>query len=336
MYFWENLTDEELLDLKLSDLGLRIDDTWAAPLISKLHSELASKNLNFRPHTWVSDDWFSPDGIPGIAIPFFALHPRLIKLERKMMGFVEGGTELSFMKLLRHEAGHAIDNAFKLRGAKERVELFGKSSNPYPDSYTYKPYSKAYVRHIGEGYAQAHPEEDWAETFAVWLTPKSGWRSKYRGWKALKKLNYLHKRMTGLKGLKPLNNSQECIDSLADSKLTLRKYYEKKALSKRVGGLQAGRPFFGRKLAKVFSPVGRTKGEKLLINKKNLLRKRVAEKAGLYQYEVEPMLKDLLKETRSTGLFVKPGRRQVEAILTDLLVQESRRYKRQGRHRIIM
>ncbi len=331
-YFWEKFTDEELLDLKLSELDLRLDDSLRAPLLSKLNSELKRKNLNFQPHCWVSDEWFSPDGVPGIAIPFFTLHPRLIKLERKIMGYCEGGTENSFMKILRHECGHALDHAFELQGNREREEYFGSTKLAYPDSYTYRPYSKAYVRHIGEGYAQAHPEEDWAETFAIWLTPYSNWREKYKGWGALGKLNCLNRLMGQIKGKKPLIKSKETVDSLADSKLTLRKYYRAKTLSKRV----EGRPFFGKKLNGLFSPIGKISGERLLITKKKLIIKRVAQKTGLYQYEVEPMLKDLLKETRTTGLFVRPGKRRVESALSDLLVKESRRFKRQGRHRVIM
>lgn len=331
-YFWEKFTDEELLDLKLSDLGLCLKDCFAQDAINKLYRELKLKGLDFKPHVWISDEWFSPDGIPGIAVPFYALHPRLVKLERKLIGHVDGATPTGFMKLLRHECGHAIDNAYRLRGAKQRVELFGRSSDKYPSSYTYRPYSKAFVRHFGEGYAQAHPEEDWAETFAVWLTPNSGWRAKYANWPAISKLNYLNKRMLQLKAQKPVNNCKEGVDSLADSNLTLRKYYDKKFLSRRM----KGRPFFGKRLNKIFSPVGRTTGEALLKSKKTLIRKRVAQRSGLYQYEVEPMLKDLLKETKSTGLFVTPGSKGLETQLTELLVQESTRFKRQGRHRIIM
>ena len=30
-------------------------------------------------------------------------------------------------------------------------------------------------------YAASHPEEDFAETFAVWLTPRSNWRQSFPG-----------------------------------------------------------------------------------------------------------------------------------------------------------
>lgn len=331
-YFWENLSDEELLDVNLKDLGLSLEGSWCAPLIKQLERELARKGLLFRPHIWVSDEWFSPEGIPGIAIPFFVLHPRLIKLERKILGQVEGSTELSFMKLLRHECGHAIDHAHHLSKRRGRAAHFGDNDLPYPNDYTYRPYSKNYVRHIGEGYAQAHAEEDWAETFAVWLSPSENWRVKYKGWGALEKLKYMNKVMTELKGRLPRVKSKEVIDSLADSRLTLRKYYARKALSKRI----KGRPFFGKKLKKIFSPSSGTSGENILRTTKNKLRRAVAAQTGLYQYEIEPMLKDLLKETRGNTLYYRGDVKKLETKLTTLLVEESSRFKRQGRHRIVM
>jgi hypothetical protein len=332
-YFWENLSDEELLDINLSDLGLTLDSSWCAPLVKELERELVRKGLLFKPHCWISDEWFSPEGIPGVAIPFYLLHPRLIKLERKMnAGLVEGGTPRAFLRLLRHETGHAIDHGFNLSKRRGREEQFGDIGIPYPNDYTYRPYSKNYVRHLREGYAQAHPEEDWAETFAVWLTPGENWRQKYKGWAALGKLSYMNKLMTDLKGRMPRVKSKEVIDSLADSKLTLRKYYSRKALSRRV----KGRAFFGSKLKKIFNRGSGISGESLLLTNKSKLRRAVAAQTGQYQYEIEPMLKDLLKETRGSTLYYHGDVKKLETKLTTLLVEESSRFKRQGRHRIVM
>ena len=85
------------------------------------------------------------------------------------------------MKILRHEAGHAIDNAYKLRQRRRRQQMFGPSYMQYPEYYTPKPYSKSFVLHLDSWYAQSHPDEDFAETFAVWLTPESDWRARYAG-----------------------------------------------------------------------------------------------------------------------------------------------------------
>ena len=172
-----SLTDDELLDLQFRELDLQIEGTELALRIEQIYSELAARNLSFRPHFWLSDEWFTPDGIPGVAIPFYLAHPRLAKLELAQMLEVEGGDAEWCMRILRHEAGHAIDNAFNLRRRRQRRELFGSSRKPYPEFYTPKPYSKNFVLHLDSWYAQSHPDEDFAETFAVWLTPDAQWRA---------------------------------------------------------------------------------------------------------------------------------------------------------------
>ena len=133
--------------------------------------------------------------MPGIAIPFYLAHPRLARLEREQMLEVEGGTPSWCMRILRHEVGHAIDNAYMLRRRRRRQALFGSSSIEYPEFYTPKPYSRSFVLHIDNWYAQSHPDEDFAETFAVWLNPRSDWRRRYQDWPALKKLEYMDELM---------------------------------------------------------------------------------------------------------------------------------------------
>ena len=167
------LSDEELLDLQMRQLDIRIEGSALEPRIAQLHEELAARGLTFRPHYWLSDEWFTPDGIPGVAIPFYLAHPRLAKLELAQMLEVEGGDPEWCMRILRHEAGHAIDNAFALRRKRQRREIFGSPSQEYPEFYAPKPYSKSFVLHLDAWYAQSHPDEDFAETFAVWLTPSS-------------------------------------------------------------------------------------------------------------------------------------------------------------------
>jgi hypothetical protein len=90
--------------------------------VAQLHTELASAGLAFRPHVWISSEWFSPDGVAGLAVPFFLAHPRLTALERRQMSYVEGGGPEECMRLLRHEAGHAIDTAY---AAASRIHFDG-------------------------------------------------------------------------------------------------------------------------------------------------------------------------------------------------------------------
>ena len=153
----------------MCDLDLVLERSSVWPRIERLYRELERKHLVFRPHCWISDEWYTPDGVPGIAIPFYLVHPRLAELERSQMREVEGGTVEWCMRILRHETGHAIENAFRLRRRHRRQELFGKTSKPYPKHYAPKPYSKRYVLHLEAYYAQSHPDEDFAETSSGWL-----------------------------------------------------------------------------------------------------------------------------------------------------------------------
>ena len=187
-YSWSHLPEKELLALRFKDLGLSIGGTWLEECWRDLLDELKAQRLEVRPHAWLSEEWFSPDNTPGIAFPFYLAHPRLARLERKMLHEVEGGKRAECMQILRHEAGHVIQHAYGLHRRKRWKELFGHSSKRYPSSYQPNPASKNYVQHLRRWYAQSHPDEDFAETFAVWLTPRSAWRKRYADWPALEKL----------------------------------------------------------------------------------------------------------------------------------------------------
>jgi len=206
----------------MCDLGVTIEGTDLEARIAQLNTEMDARGLTFRPYYWLSDEWFTPDGVPGIAIPFYLAHPRLAKLEFAQMLEVEGGDPEECMRILRHEVGHAIDNAFALRRRPRRRRLFGHPGIEYPEYYTPKPYSKSYVQHLDHWYAQSHPDEDFAETFAVWLSPASEWRQRYAGWPALRKLEYMDGLMTSI-GHKaaPVDNPVE-IEPLSQIRTTLR------------------------------------------------------------------------------------------------------------------
>src|SRR5436853_4053476 len=109
---WSLVSDERLLDTRVCDLPVRIKGSFLESHIKRLYSELNDRGIRFKPHVWLSADWFTPDGVPGFAIPFYLAHPRLAKLERKQMLEIEGGTDFECIHILRHEAGHAIDTVF--------------------------------------------------------------------------------------------------------------------------------------------------------------------------------------------------------------------------------
>ncbi len=194
---WVALKDDELLAWRICDLGVRIEGSELEARVAQLYDEVAARGLAFRPACYLGDEWFSPEGVPAIAIPFYLAHPRLKTLELHQMLEVEGGTPEWCLMLLRHECGHAIDHAYRFSSRPEWRAIFGSPETEYaPETYQPRPYSKSFVRHLPNWYAQAHPDEDFAETFAVWLsmTPEQ-WREQYRGWKALDKLEYLHTLM---------------------------------------------------------------------------------------------------------------------------------------------
>jgi hypothetical protein len=228
---WVHYTDEQLLDLRFCDLRLSltnaVTNSYLGVYIDKLYRELESHGLQFKPHVWLADEWFSPDGIPGFAIPFYLAHPRLARLERKMFKEVEGGNANWLMRILRHETGHAIDTAFRLRRRSDWRAVFGKASLPYPKVYRPLPTSKKFVLHSGHGYAQTHPTEDFAETFAVWLQPRSRWRREYANWPAMQKLQFVDDLMHELRATKPLIRSREVIEPLSENTMTLRDFYRR-------------------------------------------------------------------------------------------------------------
>jgi hypothetical protein len=150
-----------------------------------------SAGLRFPLHFYISDEWFTPDGATAIAVPFYVAHPRSSGWRSRRCSKPRVANTNGACGSCVHEAGHAIDNAYKLRLRRARRETFGLPSEAYPEFYTPKPYSKSFVLHLDAWYAQSHPDEDFAETFAVWLTPNSEWSQRYKGWKALRKLEYM-------------------------------------------------------------------------------------------------------------------------------------------------
>jgi hypothetical protein len=225
---WARMSGEHLLDVRLCDLDLQIEATPLAGHIARLYDEMAHRRLAFRPHFWLSDDWFTPDGVSGSGIPFYVAHPRLMRLERAMMGEVEGGTAAWCLRILRHEAGHAIDHAYRLYRRRTWQRLFGLASRHYPRAYRPNPYSRAYVQHLEYWYAQSHPAEDFAETFAVWLAPRSAWRKRYAGWPAIRKLEYVDGLMREIGADPPpfLNRARSF--ALPRLHKTLREHYDER------------------------------------------------------------------------------------------------------------
>jgi hypothetical protein len=224
---WVALKDEDLLALRICDLGVHIEGSELESRVSQLYDELTACGVRLRPNCYLGDEWFSPAGVPAIAIPFYLAHPRLKSLELHQMMEVEGGTAEWCQRLLRHECGHAMDHAYRISSRQQWQEVFGSPETEYtPETYRPRPYSKSFVRHLPNWYAQAHPDEDFAETFAVWLaaTPDQ-WRQQYKGWKALEKLEYVDALMQELAHTPPTVKNGRHISDAKKLRKTLARYY---------------------------------------------------------------------------------------------------------------
>jgi len=225
---WADYTDERLLGIRIRDLKLRIAGTELESRIQVFYQELEERKIAFKPLCYLADEWFCPEGATTIAIPFYLAHPRLKKLEERMIMEVEGGTEAWCMRLLRHEMGHVMNHAYLLEKKPAWQKIFGSPATDYSEYYRARPYSKRFVLHLDDWYAQSHPEEDFSETFAIWLTPGLDWRHQYRGWKALKKLEYVDQLMRELAGKTPLVKSREKLSDASRLRSKLITFYNRK------------------------------------------------------------------------------------------------------------
>lgn len=316
-YPWATWTDERLLLLRFKDLGLQLKGTWVQDCVDELHGELEERGLRLKPHAWVSEEWFSPGGVSGFAVPFYLLHPRLMKLERTQLIEVEGGTHHECMKILRHECGHAVQHGYQLHRKREWQRLFGKSSIKYPDAYRPNPASKRYVQHLRRWYAQSHPDEDFAETFAVWLRRRSDWRKRYVGWPALQKLEYVDRLMGELAGVTPTHRSRAVVDPLRTLRQTLFEHY---TYRRAIYSVEYPKTY-DDDLQRLFSDDPRHRARptaaSFLRRHRGDIRRIVSRWTGEYQFSLDQVLEDMIGRCKQLRLRVGTHERQ---LLTDFLV----------------
>ncbi len=333
---WAHLHHQELLDVRICDLGVKIEGTWLERQIQQLHNELARRGLRFRPHCWLSNEWFAPDGVPGIAIPFYLAHPRLRKLEDRMMYEVEGGNRTLCMQLLRHECGHTFENAFQLGRRVRWRKIFGHPSRPYPKSYRPRPVSKRYVLHLDWWYAQSHPSEDFAETFAVWLRPNISWKKRYEGWPVLKKLYYVEELMEDLSRKRPSKRSRKFVEPVSQIRTTLREYYANKQ-ARYTGDYP---DFYDRDLARLFpdpyQPGKYTTAAAYLRRTTADLRRVVAEWTGEPAYVVNLVIKDMRKRCRELGLLMTRPHEELRVEVAIMLTMQTMNFVHSTDHQILV
>lgn len=310
----ENIREEDLLATRICDLPLKIEGTWLAECIAQLYKELEDKGIVFKPECYLADEWLTPEGETCVGIPFYLAHPVLTRLEKKIMIEAEGDTKEWCMKLLRHEAGHAIEYAYSFPRRPKWRRIFGPSSLEYADTCKFRPYSKNYVRHLDGYYAQYHPDEDFVETFAVWLTPGLNWRELYKGWKALAKLEYVDGLMDGIRGKAPAVKSKHKYWRLSSLRMTLRHFYNRK----RHFWAEDFPDFHDAFLTRVFAPAGGQAPHKSLrdpagqvtravaagvIRKyRSALLKSVSKYSGERKHVINDLLGDIIKRSRELKL----------------------------------
>jgi len=333
---WTTLSDEKLLEVRMCDLHVTIAGTELEPRIAQLNTELEARGLVFKPHYYLSDEWFTPDGVPGIAIPFYLADPRLAKLEQNLMLEVEGGDAASCLRILRHEAGHAIDNAYQLRRRPIRRRLFGNPATEYPEYYTPKPYSKSFVQHLDHWYAQSHPDEDFAETFAVWLDPQGMWATRYAGWPAQRKLEYMDKLMRELARKRPVVTTRRTVDPLSRLKKTLGEHYRKK---REHYGLDHP-DFYESDLRNLFSDAPQyaknMSAARFVRRIRRDVRSTVASFTDSYQYTIDQLLSKIMDRCRELNLRLTDSEEATKIDFMVFLTVQTMNYLHSGRHRVAL
>jgi hypothetical protein len=297
----------ELWGQRIDEMGLRLDGSPLHPLIQQLYAELESKGISFRPPCYVANEWGCPDGVPLIGLPFYLVDSRFHSYEEEHADDLEDAPRI--MTGLRHEAGHAINYAYRLYEDAEWRTLFGDFFSEYGDDYRPTPFSKRFVRHLPGWYSQKHPDEDFAETFAVWMTPGLDWRSQYQGWAALAKLEYMDRLMQRIGRTEPVFDMTQAVppdpDELA---FTVGEFYELRAEEDTPPVEELG-THLDDDLRQIFCAEGiGTDAATLLWENRQVVMNSVSNYAGSRMYVVKAIIDNLTGRLRALGLRAHAGK----------------------------
>ncbi|MCO5142256.1 MAG: putative zinc-binding metallopeptidase [Oligoflexia bacterium] len=309
------LSDDELLGTKICDLDLSIESSDLFPIIVSFYQEFEEKHLPHRPKIYLGDEWFSPEGMNAISIPFYLAHPRLKQLEQKIMLEVEGGSEDWCLRLLRHEAGHCFDHTYGFSKRRKWASIFGSPERTYaPETYRPRPYSKSFVKNLGHWYAQSHPDEDFAETFAVWLRSDRSWKEDYKNLPvALEKLRYIEQLALECPKLQTKNVSGRLPYAAKNSKISLKKYYDKRKKENE----DEYPDFYDTDLKKIFNgdttlPKREYSAERFLSKNRKHLVNVLAWATSEKKITIDSFLKKLIE--RSNRLDLRLGKPELETM----------------------
>jgi len=302
----------------IRDLGIQIAGTALEPVVKEFEAELERAGVRrLKPRFYLSDEWGVPFDTTAIAIPFYLAKPDLIGLHAEQVGFLEGANRADLLRYLRHEMGHVVNYGYKLYDREDWVKQFGSINQPYEEEYRPEPFSRRFVRHLPGWYAQKHPDEDWAETFAVWMTPGLDWRGEYAAWpEALAKLNYCDRLMAELVDRDPVATADDLDQAVDDLAYSLEDYY------RGYPPLQAELPGLDGSLRAIFEDLGEADGadgprrpaSELIRKWERLLMASVYRWTGHFPERTRALLRHLA--TRADQLQqVYPEGRETEAVL---------------------
>ena len=254
--------ETNLWSTPIRDLGLTIEGTRLEPIVLQFEEELRQVGLTrVRPRFYLSTEWGFPFETVAIAIPFYLARPDLTALHAERVGHIEGFDRADVLRYLRHEMGHVLNYAYRLYENEEWVKQFGSITQPYNEDYRPEPFSRRYVRHLPGWYAQKHPDEDWSETFAVWMTPGLDWRTEYSAWPvAAAKLAFCDRLMAELRDRDPLVTSAELDEDVGSIEYSLDQYYRSPPDSLGLGDTPRG---LDGALRAIFEDLGSTEGMSL-------------------------------------------------------------------------
>ena len=318
----EHADDQTLLTTRLRDLPVQIEGTLLERRVRRLHRELGARDIAALPHVYLSEEFFNPEGMLGFAVPFYLAHPRLMQLERSQMLEVEGAGEFECRRIFRHEAGHALDEAYRLHERTGYAELFGDSTQPYPASYTPRVESREHVINLTSWYAQAHPVEDFAETFAVWLNPYIDWRADYAHWPALRKLEYVDRLMREIGGKPAVMSDRTEVNPLRTLRRTLGTHYA----AKREYFAWNWPANYDQDLRRIFSEgyedANAPPATRFLRRVRPQLRTLIADGTGVHAYAVDQLLRQMIARAQKLDLRVTdPHELTVSKLLVLLTMQ---------------
>jgi hypothetical protein len=319
----------DLWGQRVDEMDLRVETSPLWPLVQKLYEELATKGIDFRPPLFVANEWGCPDGQPLIGVPFYLVDARLHEMEEEYADDLEDAARI--LMGLRHEAGHAINYAYQLYTDPEWDALFGSFHREYADDYRPEPFTQRCVRHLPAWYAQKHPDEDFAETFAVWMTPGLDWRAKYAGWEALRKLEYVERVMARIGAMEPLVSPASCTPDPDELAFTVGEFYQNRTLLDappvdEIGGS------LDEDLRELFSAEGiGTDAAALIHDRRKQIMRSVSHFSGSRMYVVKSLIGTIVQRVRTLGLRAAPGR-EIDAVIgaTSMIATLTRKFVETG------